>query len=217
MAADRIVRRCAGTLVAARIGLRVAALLRRSSVCVSAALLGMTAAMAQPAPGPIDPSRIDTVSKRASVAVKSVQPTHAWHDGTALRMLSLDPSLEAYFATGLLPQDRVLRPEGSVLRPAGSTDRAQAAQISPVLRDESGRPRSLPGGVVVVLKTAMNETGARALISQAGAVPLHALSDRLWLVQGPVGLGSLTLANQLQAGGLFESAQPNWWMPRTLK
>jgi hypothetical protein len=58
---------------------------------------------------------------------------------------------------------------------------------------------------------------ARALISQAGATPLHSLSDRLWLVQGPVGLGSLRLANQLQAAGLFESAQPNWWVPRTLK
>jgi hypothetical protein len=104
-----------------------------------------------------------------------------------------------------------------VLRPAGSTGRDAAAQVSPVLRDESGRPRSLPGGVVVVLKTPMDETGARALISQAGAIPLHALSDRLWLVQGPVGLGSLRLANQLQAAGLFESAQPNWWMPRTLK
>jgi hypothetical protein len=71
--------------------------------------------------------------------------------------------------------------------------------------------------VVVVLKTPMDEISARALISQAGAVPLQALSDRLWLVQGPVGLGSLKLANQLQAEGRFESAQPNWWMPRTLK
>jgi len=198
MAADRIARGCAGTLIAA--------------------LLGPQAAMAQPAPGPIDVSRIETVSKRSSVAVKSVQTTHAWHDGTAFRTLSLDPTIEAYFPLGLLPQDRVPRPGGSsVLRPAGITDRTQAAQISPVLRDESGRPRSLPGGVVVVLKTPMDETGARALISQAGATPLHSLSDRLWLVQGPVGLGSLRLANQLQAAGLFESAQPNWWMPRALK
>jgi hypothetical protein len=104
-----------------------------------------------------------------------------------------------------------------VLRPAGSTDRAAAAQVSPVLRDESGRPRGLPGGVVVVLKTPMDEAAARALIGQAGAVALQALSDRLWLVQGPIGLGSLTLANQLQADGRFESAQPNWWMPRTRK
>jgi hypothetical protein len=197
MAADRIARGCVGTLIAA--------------------LLGLPAAMAQPAPGPIDVSRIETVSKRSSVTVKSVQPTHAWHDGTAFRTLSLDPTIEAYFPLGLLPQDRVPRPEGSVLRPAGSTDRTQAAQVSPVLRDESGRLRSLPGGVMVVLKTPMDETGARTLISQAGATPLHALSDRLWLVQGPVGLGSLRLANQLQAAGLFESVQPNWWMPRTLK
>jgi len=178
--------------------------------CALAALLGMPAAMAQPVPGPFDSSRIETVSKRPAVAVKSAPTTHAWHDGTAIRMLSLDPTLEAHFAAGLLPQDRVLRP-------AGSTARDAAAQISPVLRDESGRPRSLPGGVLVVLKTPMDEAGARALISQAGAIPLHALSDRLWLIQGPVGLGSLRLANQLQAAGLFESAQPNWWMPRTLK
>lgn len=190
-------------------------------VCLLSGLLGVQAVLAQPAPGPLDTSRIETVSKRPSVEGKSVAiksaHTHAWHDGTAFRTLSLDPTLEACFAAGPLPQDRALGPEGRVLRPAGSTDRAQAAHISPVLRDESGRLRSLPGGVVVVLKTPMDETGARALISQAGAVALQALSDRLWLVQGPVGLGSLTLANQLQAGGLFESAQPNWWMPRTLK
>jgi hypothetical protein len=222
MAADRIARRRAARVMAAGIGLRATALLRRLSAgllsdVLLTALLGMPAALAQPAPGPIDTSRIDTVSKRPSVAVKSITATHAWHDGTAIRMLTLDPTIEAYFAAGLLPQDRVPRPEGSVLRPAGSTDRDAAAQVSPVLRDESGRPRSLPGGVVVVLKTPMDETSARALISQTGAVPLQALSDRLWLVQGPVGLGSLRLANQLQAGGRFESAQPNWWMPRTLK
>jgi len=210
MAADRIARCHAAAVLAAKGVARITAWPGHLSVCALAGLLGMPASMAQPVPGPIDISRIETVSKRPSVAVKSVQTTHAWHDGTAIRMLSLDPTLEAHFAAGVLPQERVLRP-------AGSTRRDAAAQVSPVLRDESGRPRSLPGGVVVVLKTPMDETGARALISQAGAIPLHALSDRLWLVQGPVGLGSLRLANQLQAAGLFESAQPNWWMPRTLK
>ena len=199
-----------------------AGLLPLCLLCLLCGLSGMQTALAQPAPGPLDTSRIETVSKRPSAQVKSAQvksaqATHAWHDGTAFRTLSLDPTLEACFAAEPLPQDRALRPEGRVLRPAGSTDRAQAAHISPVLRDESGRLRSLPGGVVVVLKTPMDETSARALIGQAGAVALQALSDRLWLVQAPVGLGSLTLANQLQAGGRFESAQPNWWMPRTLK
>ena len=210
MAADRIARCHAAAVLTAKAVARITAWLGQLSVCALAGLLGMPASMAQPVPGPFDISRIETVSKRPSVAVKSVQTTHAWHDGTAIRMLSLDPTLEAHFAAGVLPQERVLRS-------AGSTGRDAAAQVSPVLRDESGRPRSLPGGVVVVLKTPMDETGARVLISQAGAIPLHALSDRLWLVQGPVGLGSLRLANQLQAGGLFESAQPNWWMPRTLK
>ena len=227
MATDRIAHRRVGPMNVARVIPRVAELLGRFCagllpVCLLCGLSGMQTALAQPAPGPLDTSRIETVSKRPSVeaksvAIKSAQTTHAWHDGTAFRALSLDPTLEASFAADPLPQDRALRPQGRVLRPAGSTDRAQAAHISPVLRDESGRLRSLPGGVVVVLKTPMDETSARALIGQAGAVALQALSDRLWLVQGPVGLGSLTLANQLQAGGRFESAQPNWWMPRTLK
>ncbi len=210
MATDRIARRRVGRTIAARAKPRLSGFPERFSVGLLTTLLGMQAVLAQPAPGPIDTSRIETASKRSSVAVKSVQPTHTWHDGTSTRMLTLDQSLEAHFPGGLLP-------EGSVLRPAGSTDRAVASQVSPVLRDESGRPRSLPGGVVVVLKTPMDETSARALIGQAGAIPLQALTDRLWLVQGPVGLGSLTLANQLQARGRFESAQPNWWMPRTLK
>ena len=211
MAADRTPPHDAARMRAPVAIARLAAVFAALTGAGVVALLAATStALAQPAPGPLDPSRIETASKRSSVAIKSVQPTHVWHDGTSARMLTLDETLEAYFPGGLPPQ-------GHVLRPAGSTDRAAAAQVSPVLRDESGRPRGLPGGVVVVLKTPMDEAAARALIGQAGAVALQALSDRLWLVQGPIGLGSLTLANQMQADGRFESAQPNWWMPRTRK
>ena len=211
MATDRITVCDASRMRAPGAMARITAFFAALAGAGVVALLGTAStALAQPAPGPIDTSRIETASKRSSIAVKSVQATHVWHDGNSARRLTLDETLEAHFPGGLLP-------EGGVLRPAGSTDRAQAAQISPVLRDESGRPRSLPGGVVVVLKAPMDETSARALIGQAGAIPLQALTDRLWLVQGPIGLGSLRLANQLQAAGVFESAQPNWWMPRTLK
>ena len=77
--------------------------------------------------------------------------------------------------------------------------------------------RALPGGVLVTLRAPLPETEARALLERAGAKPSRALAPTLWLVEGPVGLGSLELANALHASGAFAGAQPNWWTPRTLK
>lgn len=164
------------------------------------------AAAAAPAPTAAPPVEKKTV--RAALA--KAAPTHWWHDGTARRPLTLDASLEADFSPAV-------GKAAGTLRPAGSATKSAAPFVSPVLRDASGRARALPGGVLVVLASPVGEDAARALIVRAGAIPVRRLTDRLWLLEGPTGLGSLELANRLQASGLFESAQPNWWIARTLK
>jgi len=195
MAADRTVRRTARR--AAWHGAAVAAI---SVATLIAALPAGAAAPDRPA--------LDTVTKPVRAKSKAV-PTHAWHDGTGKRALSIDTSLEADFSPAA-GDDRVLRR-------AGSTPKSAASLVSPVLRDDAGRLRALPGGVIVVLASPADEAAGRALLVRNGASPVRRLSDTLWLVEGPVGLGSLELANRLQATGRFASAQPNWWVERTLK
>jgi hypothetical protein len=72
-------------------------------------------------------------------------PALAWHDGAGWRELRIDPTREADLSprTGAGPV---------VLRPAGATPKWAGAQVSPVLVDEAGRERALPGGVLVVLR-----------------------------------------------------------------
>jgi hypothetical protein len=148
--------------------------------------------------------------KPSRVVVKEAG-THVWHDGATKRRLTLVPSVEADFSPGAARGAAVIRPSGA------TAPSAAAAFRSPVLRDEGGRLRALPGGVLVVLRAPLNETAARALIGRAGATPAQRLSDTLWRIEGPVGLGSLELAERLHASGLFASAQPDWWVERTLK
>lgn len=160
-----------------------------------------------PFAGPDTPS----VAKPARNARReATSRTLTWHDGAVRRSASIDASLEADFSPRA-------GKDVHVLRPAGSAPISAAPLVSPVLRDESGRLRALPGGVLVVLAAPLDEAAARALIARAGAVPSRALSPLVWVVEGPVGLGSLELANRLHATALFAAAQPNWWVQRTLK
>jgi hypothetical protein len=158
----------------------------------------------------VTPAEPPTIAGKPSrVAAKSV-PTHVWHDGGVERALVRVPSLEADFSP-------VQAGAAGPIRPAGSAAAGAAAFVSPVLRDDAGRLRALPGGVLVVLRAPLDETAARALLARAGVEPAARLSATLWRVQGPVGLGSLELANRLHASGLFASAQPDWWVERTRK
>ena len=173
----------------------------------SAAFVVLPAQASTPTPTP--PTAAPTVSKPAR-AVGKAAPTHVWHDGGVTRTLTVEPALEADFSA------RVGKDAG-VLRPAGSVGKSALAQVSPVLRDESGQLRALPGGVLVVLLSPLDERAGRALIVESGGVPARSLSPTLWVVEAPVGLEALEVANRLHASGRFASVQPNWWVARTLK
>jgi hypothetical protein len=179
----------------------------RCARALAAALLAVWVPGALATVGPADPP---TVAKPPRAIAPKAAATHAWHDGAASRALRLEPRLEADFSP------RAGKAAG-VLRPVTVTVKSADPLVSPVFRDDTGRLRALPGGVLVVLRAPLAEADARALIARSGATPARALSPTLWIVEAPVGLGSLELANRLHAGGAFASAQPNWWIERTLK
>jgi hypothetical protein len=197
MAADIVCRRVAG---------RAPRVLLAALLC--AALPAALAAQTVGTP----PAGVPFPDKPASVA-KRPAPTHGWIEGAVRRPLTLDASVRADFSPRAAGTG-----SGTVLRAAdGPLKDVAAALQSPVLRDETGRARALPGGVVVVLAEPLGDADARALIERHGGRPLRRIADRLWLLEAPAGLAALDEANRLAATGAFAGAQPNWWMQRTLK
>jgi len=100
---------------------------------------------------------------------------------------------------------------------ADASTATDAAEISPVFVDASGQPRALPGGVIISLKEELPDNQAQAQLQAQGLTPVRRIGARMWLVQSPVGIASLELANRLQASGRYDFVQPNWWQPRTTK
>lgn len=164
---------------------------------------------------------------RAQPAGKSAAPpsgapasagptTHYWYDGGARRPLRVDPNQAARFATGKSAPSAVLVPATTVAagKAAGGTD-----AVSPLLRDDNGAARALPGGVIVTLPgEPADDTTARQRLQALGLMPVRAIGAglRTWLVAAPAGLESLALANRLHESGQV-AAQPNWWQPRVKK
>jgi hypothetical protein len=150
-----------------------------------------------------------------SMASLAEPQTYGWHDGTTWRTLNLDPQWEADFS----PSVQVQGPR-AVLRPVNPTATKSSLERpfhSPVLRDESGTPRALPGGVMVVLHKPLDDNAARALFQAAGVQPVRRIQSTIWLIASPAGLPSLDVAKRLHESGWFQSAEPNWWTPRALK
>ena len=135
-----------------------------------------------------------------------------WYDGPRKRTVRIDPDWVADFR-GAKPS---LAPAPA--SPTGTKSASLAPGPSEVLRDETGEPRALPGGVIVRLHES-DVGNAAARFAGLGLTPLRALDPerRTWLVESPPGLESLALANRLHETGQFESATPNWWRPRALK
>ena len=191
-------------------GLPVPSLLRLLAVVSVLAVAGPAPAHAV-APRPDAPAADPPLLSKPSAAIRRPAPTHAWHDGLALRALSLEPGLRADFSSAPGGRRAVLRES------VGPLKSVSPALQSPVLRDESGRARALPGGVVVTFAGPADEQAARELLARHGATAARPLPSGAWLVESPAGLASLELANRLAASGAFASAQPNWWVERTLK
>lgn len=89
--------------------------------------------------------------------------------------------------------------------------------ISPVLRDASGKPWALPGGLIVTFQHDVSEAEALTRLHAAGLSPERAINPQVWLVRSPAGLASIDMANALNEQKLFADVSPNWWTPRRLK
>ena len=71
--------------------------------------------------------------------------------------------------------------------------------------------------MIVALKEALSDDEAGARLAADGLVPVRRINARMWLVESPVGIASLDLANRLHESGRYDFAQPNWWKPRVTK
>ncbi|MGE0312664.1 MAG: hypothetical protein AB7P21_13710 [Lautropia sp.] len=148
--------------------------------------------------------------KSAPAGANAPLPSRSIRDGSARGELWLDESRVAVF-----PSRGAGRPE---LRPQpGGTAANADLDASPVYVDRAGRPRALPGGVIVTLPAPLDDARASALLRGQGLTPLRRIGPRMWLVDGPVGTGSLDLAERLARDPRFEAAEPNWWAPPVLK
>jgi hypothetical protein len=154
-------------------------------------------------------------------------PTHRVREGGMVRDLWLDPTREAVAAPSPegVPGAMTLRPRAEpVVReslPGTATTAAKAGPngdgASQVFVDAAGNPRALPGGVIVTFRESIDDAHAREAIEASGQVPDHRLGPRMWLVRSSSGTGALDATEALAATGRFESVEPNWWRPPTLK
>lgn len=134
---------------------------------------------------------------------------------TALVLAALPPS-RALAADGLYWYDGATR---RPLAPDASATTKDTGSAAFVLRDAQGRPRTLPGGIIVTLRGEPSEGEARTALVARGLQPVRPVGagHRTWLVASGPGLSSLELANRLHESGAFESVQPNWREERVRK
>lgn len=170
--------------------------------------------LATAAPGPAEAAtdKIGGIEPPATSGA-APGPTLYWYDGDARRPLQVDAQLVARLGAAA----KSARP-ADVIVPAGLVAKDDASAVSPLLRDASGVPRALPGGVIVTLPADPGAEAARARLRALGVEPVRPIGagTRVWLVASEPGLASLHLANRLHETGSV-SAQPNWWQPRATK
>lgn len=90
------------------------------------------------------------------------------------------------------------------------------ASFSPVLRDaqsEHASMKALPGGVLVVLDAAWSEQEVRDWLVSRGHAVRQSLptAPNAFVIDTPVGMESLEIANALFESGDVVSASPNFW------
>jgi hypothetical protein len=175
-----------------------------AAAIVWAVLAGSAAAQAA------DPSAF--ASAKTASGGKRAASTHAWHDGGTRRPLVIESRWGADFSGALSGKSVTLRPASG-----GTLKDVSPSLQSPVFRDEGGRLRALPGGVVVTVPDGLDDPAVRALLALHDARATRRLGERSWLVESAAGLPSLELANRLATTGAFPAAQPNWWVERALK
>lgn len=212
---------------------------RRGSVgilCVTAVTIAVTAVA-----GTVMASRValaaDAIAPGDRVLVKpgpigaaTVAPHRLREDGH-VQELWIDPTREAVVDSSDGARSAMsLRPRGAGVAAAPPSDKTADglkrggigaggadSNGSPVFVDAAGNPRALPGGAIVTFAAPLADAQARARIEGAGGIAERRIGPRSWLVQTASGLPALETSDALRASGRFESVEPNWWRPPTLK
>lgn len=202
-------------------------MLRIAAVTLAAlhlAVPGLVAGQARSEPG--DGPRKGPLVKDAGTGGRQAAPSHMVSEGDAMRPLWVDSTRVADF--GRPDSGRpVLRPPhpgvpgdkpriGKQDAGTGAPDPG-AGSVSPVFLDASGQPMALAGGVIVTFSQELPEQQGREQLEAAGLTPVRQIGARMWMVESPVGIESLELAEHLHAQGIYESVQANWWQPRATK
>jgi len=180
----------------------------RRAVSALTFLLVLQVGAAAAAGGPDAPVEKPTAAALPVAAAKGPGDGPGWYDGRTWRPLTLEPALRAESGAAV-GKTVVLR------RAVGPVKDSDPAAV--VLRDDAGRARVLPGGVLVVLARTLDDEAARALLARHGLAGARRIADGLWRADAPAGLASLEIANRLATSGDFESAQPDWWVERVRK
>ncbi len=166
----------------------------------------------------VDP---DSPQKGAPGATGPVEgDTYTWQDGD--RTMTAKPQTDLVIETGSggLPRDVVSVNEGgtNVVR---SVDGQSKSDTLPVFRSESGALMTLPGGVLLVLRSEWSQAETNAFFSNNG-IKLDRVSELGYAANGffvetEPGFPSLDLANALAVQEGVEISSPNWGREATPK
>ncbi len=183
------------------------------------------------------PAAAVAMAKKPSAPPPSdLMQRYTWYDGQREQTVWLNPRLIAEFnapaesasavRTAHPGAEIVPRGRGAtrIWRVGSNADTALAAvrtaqpgsAVSPVFHDspdESGRLRALPGGVVVYLNPAWNETEVKQWAAGRSLEITRKLdiAPNVYLIKTAAGLAALETANTLHKSGEVVAAMPDWW------
>ena len=120
--------------------------------------------------------------------------------------------------TEIKPED-VLADSGELRVVKKQSWHQMGSNVFPVLVNENGSWKALPGDVIVVLSPEMDQTAINAFF---GRMDLNQISKmdftkNAYLVKTEPGLAGLELSNKLTGMEEVELSSPNWWSPAELR
>ena len=160
--------------------------------------------------------------KKLAEVARPVPPQgriYAWKDGDRTRRAFLQSDLVVVQQGAIVSSSPSLARTGKgvVVRATDATE----VQGQPVFRSPSGALMTLPGGVLLVLDDAWDQTEVGAFFAGNGiemtrVSPLGEIPNGFVVATAP-GFASLEFANELAGRDGVELSSPNWWREHTTR
>lgn len=189
-------------------------------------------------------SQASPINKTAGSNPDLLQP-YVWYDGQQKKTVWLNPGLIAEFGYTSAGKSLLQKkyPAASVRRthrsiriwhhktqpftaaPLNSSSKSTAqtqAKYSPVFHDTSkasGSLRSLPGNIIVYLRTDWNQDKIRHWLEKNGYEVVKKLDVRInaFVLKTEPGIKALQQANALYESGEVVAAFPDWWLESAMR